>query len=139
MRGTPAIGTIAWTDLTVKNAEEVRDFYRDVAGWRTSPVDMGGYDDFNMYPPGERDPVAGVCHARESNADLPPHWLLYVIVDDLDVRLARCRERGGSVAAGPRPLSGGRFAVVRDPAGAVLALYEPATDQTGAQEGGETS
>lgn len=44
----PKVGTIAWRDLTVPNAEQVRDFYKGVVGWDSSPQDMGGYDDFNM-------------------------------------------------------------------------------------------
>ena len=37
----PAIGTVGWFDLTVDNAETVRDFYREVAGWNPSEVEMG--------------------------------------------------------------------------------------------------
>ena len=44
----PNIGAIEWRDLTIDNAEQVKDFYRDVVGWKTEPVSMGDYDDFNM-------------------------------------------------------------------------------------------
>ncbi|HVT19415.1 MAG TPA: VOC family protein [Thermoanaerobaculia bacterium] len=123
----PAIGTIGWVDLTVGNADEVRDFYREVAGWAVSPVDMGGYNDYCMVEPGNGSAIAGVCHARGANADLPPQWLIYITVADLDGSLARCRERGGSVVHGPTAMGArGRYAVVRDPAGAAAALFEPA-------------
>jgi len=39
----PEAGTIVWTDLTVENAGEIRDFYCQVVGWRPEPVDMGDY------------------------------------------------------------------------------------------------
>ena len=65
-------GTVAWVDLTVDNAARVRDFYREVAGWEPSPVPMRGYDDFNMNLPATNVAAAGVCHARGSNAGLPP-------------------------------------------------------------------
>lgn len=119
-------GRILWQDLTVPDAERVRDFYREVVGWASAPVDMGGYDDFNMMPPGAEEPVAGVCHARGSNADLPAQWLLYITVDDVEVSAGRCRQLGGEVVVGPRSMGDGRFCVVRDPAGAVAALYQPA-------------
>ncbi len=48
------IGEIAWLDLTVEDAESVRDFYSDVVGWTITPVDMGGYDDFCMNSAGNR-------------------------------------------------------------------------------------
>ncbi len=117
-------GEIGWIDLTVDDANGVRDFYEQVVGWNAEPVSMGEYDDFNMCPAGSADGVAGVCHARGSNADLPAQWLIYITVDDIDASMARCRNLGGSVLAGPKDLSGGRFCVIQDPAGAVAALYQ---------------
>ncbi|RMF75504.1 MAG: VOC family protein [Acidobacteria bacterium] len=125
----PRTGTIAWTDLTVEDAAGVRDFYKEVVGWRAEPVSMGDYDDFGMVPPGGDAAVAGVCHARGANADIPPQWLIYVVVESVERSAARCAELGGEVVAGPRTLGGGRFAVVRDPAGAVLAIYEPEAER----------
>ena len=121
------IGAIGWADLTVENAEQVRDFYRHVAGWEVAPLDMGGYSDFTMLAPGTDQPVAGVCHARGANADLPPVWLVYITVADLDKSVQQCLRRGGEVVAGPKGgLGQDRYCVIRDPAGAVAALYEPA-------------
>jgi predicted enzyme related to lactoylglutathione lyase len=45
-------------------------------------------------------------------------------VASLDKSLAEARKRGGTVLREPRSSGGGRFAVVRDPAGAVCALYQ---------------
>ena len=114
-----------WVDLTVENAGTVRDFYEAVVGFETSPVDMDGYSDFSMLPQGSTDPVAGVCHARGSNADIPPAWLVYFTVEDVAASAARCEELGGQLVVPPRGLAGGRFCVVKDPAGAVCALYQP--------------
>jgi hypothetical protein len=120
------VGKIGWIDLTVPDAERVRDFYRAVVGWESEGVDMGGYQDYCMAS-AEGGPVAGVCHARGTNEGLPPQWLIYITVASLDESLARCRALGGEVVRAPRGLGGqGRFAVVRDPAGAVCALFEKA-------------
>ena len=48
---------------------------------------------------------------------------MYINVADVDASAARCVKLGGSVVDGPRTMGGGRFAVVRDPAGAVCALW----------------
>lgn len=123
--GTPATGTIAGFDLTVSDAPGIRDFYASVIGWRPEPVDMGEYADFAMVSPASGDWVAGVCHAPSENADLPPQWLVYIAVDDLDQSLRRCQEGGGTVLTGVKGGGdGGRYCVIRDPAGAVLALME---------------
>ena len=111
------IGEIAWTDLTVENAEQIRDFYREVVGWSSDPVAMKEYDDFNMKCPDAGNTVAGICHARGSNANLPPQWLIYINVADVDKSIQRCVELGGQVIDGPRSAGGGRFCVIRDPAG----------------------
>ena len=118
------IGSIGWVDLTVKDAEAVRDFYRDVVGWESSDLEMDGYSDYCMNVPGSDQAVAGVCHARGSNADLPAQWLVYIAVEDVERSAKRCAELGGQVIAGPKPLGKGRYCVVRDPAGAVAALFE---------------
>ena len=123
MSDKPQIGTIGWHDLTVENAEEVRDFYGRVVGWEPSAVDMGEYSDFSMAPPGG-EAVGGVCHARGSNAGLPAQWLMYVTVEDADESARRCVELGGKVLMGPRDFGPtARYCVIEDPAGAVLALY----------------
>lgn len=127
MAETPTLptGRIAWSDLTVPNADEVRDFYADVIGWSPSAVKMEDYDDYAMIPSDTDDPVAGICHQRGPNKDLPAQWLIYITVSDLDESISRCKKRGGEVISGPRSMGGGsRFCVIRDPAGAVAALYQ---------------
>lgn len=120
-------GSISWIDLTVSDAERIREFYEMVAGWGAMPVDMGGYDDYAMTLPQSDTPAAGICHARGVNEDLPAQWLIYITVSDLDASIASCEELGGEVVAGPRGLGAhGRYCVSRDPAGAVAALFESA-------------
>ncbi len=121
---SPLPGTIGWHDLTVPDAVAIRDFYSAVVGWQFEGVDMEGYQDFAMAAPSGGGPVAGICHARGSNASIPPQWLMYIHVADLEASLAECGQRGGAVLAGPTDLGGGRFAVIRDPAGAVAALFQ---------------
>ena len=75
----PEVGSLSWFDLTIPNAEEVRDFYSKVIGWKSEPVPMekGKYNDFNMIAPESDLTVTGVCHAQGVNKNLPAQWLLY--------------------------------------------------------------
>lgn len=116
------IGAIEWCDLTVENAVTVRDFYCSVVGWESSAVSMGKYDDFNINLPKTGDTIAGVCHARGSNSNLPAQWLMYVRVNDVSASATKCRELGGEVLDGPRKMGSEQVCVIRDPEGAVLAL-----------------
>ena len=118
-----AIGTVGWIDLTVDDASGVRDFYKKVVGFESSDVDMGEYNDYCVHPPGA-DPVAGICHAKGSNAGLPTAWMIYFIVDDLQASIDHCIALGGEVIAGPKSYGGSdSYCTIRDPAGAVCALY----------------
>jgi predicted enzyme related to lactoylglutathione lyase len=118
------MSNIAWVDLTVDGAVPVRDFYAGVMGWQPEAVEMEGYSDYNMLDPESGEPTAGVCHARGVNADMPPVWMVYFVVEDLGASLGRCSEQGGEVMSGPSQAGGSRYAVIRDPAGAVCALVE---------------
>lgn len=119
------LGVIGWIDLTVPNAAAVRDFYSAVAGWSPSPVKMGDYNDYTMLSP-DGQAVAGVCHARGANQGLPPCWLIYITVPDLDAALAEVVHRGGKRIGEIRgDAASGRFSVIQDPAGAHAILFQP--------------
>ena len=68
--------------------------------------------------------MAGICHARGGNAALPPQWILYFVVENLERSVAACTAAGGQVVAPPRSAGAGRYCVISDPAGAVCALYQ---------------
>lgn len=120
------LGTIGWVDITVEDAAPLRDFYAAVVGLETHETDMGGYSDFTLMVPGTETPVAGVCHARGQNEGLPPVWLVYFTVADINAAVAAAKERGATVIKGPSAVSegGGGYAVLRDPQGAPFALYQ---------------
>ena len=121
----PEVGTVGWIDLTVENAPEVRDFYREVVGWKVAELEMDGYSDYCMNTPDSETTTAGVCHKRGPNAELPAHWMIYITVADLEQSMARCREHGGEVLGAVRSAGpSGRFCVIRDPGGAVAGLFQ---------------
>ena len=121
----PRIGSIVWQDLIVPNASEVRDFYCQVVGWTYTDHDMEEYNDFNINLPGTAETIAGICHARGTNANIPPQWLVYISVADMAESARLCEELVGKVIDGPRPMGGATFCVIQDPAGAVAALFGP--------------
>lgn len=121
----PAIGSFQWADLTVTNAEEVRDFYKQVIGYTHTEVPMGDYADFCMNSPSDGSTSTGICHARGVNADLPPVWLIYFTVENLDHALENVKRLGGKVIKGPNTYGGSsRYAIIQDNAGAYCALFQ---------------
>ena len=113
MSDSPSLGAIEWCDLTVPDAAALRPFYEQVVGWQVNEHSMGDYADFVLS--GEGGAAAGLCHARGANAGMPPQWLLYVRVADVDASAARCQAR--RPRARQAALDGGhRFCAVQDPA-----------------------
>lgn len=118
------MGSVVWQDLTVDNAEQLRDFYAEVIGWESSPVSMGEYEDYSMQT-ADGQTRAGICHHRGANESIPPQWLLYFKVEDLDKSLEASNLRGGKPLTEVKSYgSNSRYCVIQDPAGAVCALYE---------------
>ncbi|QIZ76116.1 VOC family protein [Ferrimonas lipolytica] len=118
------VGEFLWQDLTVANADGVADFYAQVVGWEKKAVPMGDYSDHGMMVADEMK--AGICHNQGENAAIPPQWLLYVAVADLATSVATVSALGGKILVAPKAMGEDQFAVIEDPAGAVLALYQQA-------------
>lgn len=65
------MSNIEWNDLTVDNAEEIRDFYMKVIGWKSQAFSMGDYDDYVMMPAVDDVGIAGICHKKGVNSNIP--------------------------------------------------------------------
>jgi predicted enzyme related to lactoylglutathione lyase len=118
------IGKIGWIDMTVDDADGLRDFYKTVVGWNVEDTSMGEYSDYTMMSPDDNAAIAGICHARGTNAELPGGWLIYITVADVAASAAACIASGGQLVVEPRGLAGGQFCVIKDPSGATAALYQ---------------
>ena len=116
------IGRVEWIYLTVDDASRVKDFYCAVVGWSSTEVEMGSYSDFNINLPGTQDTIAGVCHNRGSNANLPRQLVNWVGGESVQVSASRCEKLGGKMLDGQRRMGGSNFCVIEEPAGAVMAL-----------------
>ena len=76
-------------------------------------------------PGGEIDePIAGICHARGGNAEIPAQWLLYIEVADMDASVEKVKSMGGEVLVGPKKMGDAAYCIIRDPAGASCALFQ---------------
>jgi uncharacterized protein len=115
-------GIFLWVDLTVTEAEKIREFYSAVIGWTYEGVDMGGYEDYSMKTP-NGEVVAGICHNQGVNANIPPCWINYISVESVKESTKACLEKGGKIIEGPRKQKEDFFAIIQDPAGAHFAIY----------------
>ena len=120
-------GQFSWVDLMSLEAAAAKQFYGDLFGW--TPVDMqddtgGTYTQFHL-----RDkPVAGLgeMSAEMKETGMPAVWNSYVTVEDADACAARATEIGGAVQMPVMQITdAGRMAILADPTGARLSIWEP--------------
>ncbi|MEQ9442204.1 MAG: hypothetical protein RIG62_24395 [Cyclobacteriaceae bacterium] len=95
-------GKIFWQDLTVSNAEQIKNFYCSVVGWTFSSVKLGDYEDYNILDSNSQEVVAGICHNKGVNSKMPPQWLNYVIVESIEASLEQCTRLGGQIIDGQK-------------------------------------
>lgn len=116
-RDAYAAGTFCWVDLLTVDAPAARAFYAELLGW-DEPEEPG----YGHWTSGGRD-VAGV-YAIEGAV---PAWTSYVAVDDAAAVAARAGALGGRVAEPPADVGEGCRAVLIDPVGARVALWQAGT------------
>lgn len=117
-------GSFGWADLTVENANQLRDFYAAAIGYTFSEIPMGDYADFCMNSPDDGQTKTGICFARGVNSNLPPVWMIYFYVKDLDQSIQAVTQGGGKVVVGPKAMGDARYAIIQDPAGAHCGFYQ---------------
>ncbi len=121
-----ATGGFGWTELQTRDAARARAFYGDLFGWQAK-ADTGAvpYTEYSL--PGQ-PPFAGMIEMDDRWHGAPPAWLGYVMVEDCDATFERATAHGARPIVPPAEIDGvGRFAVITDPQGAVLALIRLAT------------
>lgn len=127
-------GRFVWYDLMTTDPSAAQKFYPAVTGWGTEK--WKGPQPYTMWTLAEK-PLGGVMNLPPGAArEMPPHWLPYVCVKDLDATAGKAKQLGGKVVHEPTDIPEvGRFAVIQDPQGAYLAIYTPSTEVPG-HEGG---
>jgi predicted enzyme related to lactoylglutathione lyase len=117
-------GTFSWVDLATTDVDGARDFYTVLFGWvgdaeaGGSMLRLDGALVAAIFPLSDDSRAAGT----------PASWTSYVAVDDVDASAARAVELGGGVAREPFDIMDvGRVALVEDPQGALVALWQAGT------------
>jgi predicted enzyme related to lactoylglutathione lyase len=117
-------GKFVWHQLMTRDVPGAKKFYSRLTGWKMQP-----------WPP---DPNYTVCHSdvgpvagimaipADMPAEVPAHWLQYIGTRDVDGTAEAAVRAGGSIMKAPGDLQGaGRYAVIKDPQGAVFAILDP--------------
>lgn len=121
-------GSLSWADLATSDPAGAKAFYEALFGWSyvSNPTEYGG-----EYISAAKDghAVAGMFQKPPEMDDLPTCWNLYVTVSSVDDAVGRATAAGGQVYQEPFDvMEEGRTAVVGDPSGAALCLWQSAAN-----------
>jgi uncharacterized protein len=112
-------GTWTWSDLNTRDPEAAGTFYTELFGWEFRQV-IPTYSGISMGP----YLIGGMRTMDGDPPEVPPNWMPYFAVADLDSAEEQVPTLGGRVIAGPRQVPSGRFMVASDPAGAIVGLLQ---------------
>jgi predicted enzyme related to lactoylglutathione lyase len=118
-------GRFVWYELMTSDMAAAETFYTEVVGWKTQAAGVEGVA-YTMFTVDGR-PVSGAMSLPDSarSMGIPPLWLGYIAVDDVDTLAADIVIDGGVVHRAAADIPGiGRFAIVGDPQGAAFALFK---------------
>lgn len=121
-------GTPSWVDLQTTDQVAAKQFYGALFGWSFEdlPVDPGK-DPFYSLATLRDHEVCAIAPTMTDHheGDIPPHWGSYVSVDDIEATAAKVAPAGGTLIAPPFDvMDAGRMAVIQDPTGAIIQLWE---------------
>ena len=126
------VGRFVWHEQVSSDPKQAQEFYTQLFGWGTE-VFKPGEIDYAMISSGGQS-HGGFGKAMEGAP--PPHWLSHVGVANVDETLLKVESAGGKLAAGPFEMGEvGRMAIVTDPQGAFVSLYQPESTDSSVPEG----
>ena len=123
-RKSPSVqGTFIWHEVYAPDAEASHRFYADLIGWKTKSMEMGPGAEYRMFTKGRKDMAGALSTQMPQMKGVPPHWLTYIGVDNVDATAKQCVKLGGKVMAPPMNIPVGRMAILTDPQGAAFAVF----------------
>jgi hypothetical protein len=121
-------GVFHWNELLTNDVAASKDFYAKALGWTYESMQIPGGEGTYTIALSNGKPVGGMYQMQGPQFQgVPPHWMAYISVDDIDSRVANAVKLGAKVTMPPMNIEGvGRFAVLQDATGAHIGWITPA-------------
>lgn len=120
----PVYGEFCWSELATNDVGKAKEFYTTMFGWQFEDLPIEGMT-YTLIK-GKNDVFGGIWQIPQNLRDqIPPHWMSYILVEDAQKALDKAKQLGAQevkevTQAGDK----GRFAIITDPVGAHIALWE---------------
>lgn len=147
MNATPPVaveGGPIWIDLGTHDLDGAIEFYTALLGWEfgEGSAEFGGYRMILK----DGLPIGGAMttlmgpEGPTTEPQAPTTWCVYLRTADIEQTVARAVEAGAQIMVPSMPIADlGTMAIIVDPAGAVVGLWQPDTTATGTPARGEAS
>jgi hypothetical protein len=113
-------GSLCWAELDTTDTESAKKFYTGLFGWGTK--DSPEYIEWLR----GGTSIGGMMKIPKEWGPVPPNWLVYFMVADVDASAKKAGELGAGTIVPPTDIpDAGRFAVLHDQQGAVFAIFKP--------------
>ena len=113
-------GAFSWAELQTTDVDGAKKFYTELLGWTTEEFPSKEIA-YTIVKTGE-EPVGGIM-ALPSKASAPPHWGVYITVEDVDATTRKAHELGATIIVPPMDIKEvGRFSLIQDPQGAMFSV-----------------
>jgi hypothetical protein len=120
------VGRFCWFELSTTDQTAAKLFYSRLFGWTCEDMPIGPDAAYTFFRINGRD-VGACCTLQPEQLQhgVPPNWLTYVAVSNVDESVAKAQSLGGTVIVpGCDVFDSGRLAVLQDPTGAVIAMWQ---------------
>lgn len=131
---TNGTGHFSWHELVSRDIEGAKGFYGELLGWSFDAMKMGDGSEYPLIQAGGASIGGLVAPPAE---DVPPHWVGYVTVGDVDATAKKVAAKGGATLMDAFDVPGvGRIQAARDPQGGVFMLFAPEGEEGDGSGGG---
>jgi predicted enzyme related to lactoylglutathione lyase len=119
-------GSFCWFELATTDQAAAKKFYTSLFGWSFNEFPIGADEVYTIFQLSGQDTAAAYTMKREERSQsAPPHWMLYIAVEDADNTGSHAAEIGAKLCAPAFDvMDAGRMAVIADPAGAMFAVWQ---------------
>ncbi len=116
-------GSWIWHELMTTDVDGSKRFYQELLGWQPQVMEMMPGFNYTTFANNGVD-LAGMMAISPEHGEMSSGWGVYVKVDDVDAAAEKAEMLGGEIVVPAHDIPVGRWAMVKDPAGAVICVYK---------------
>ena len=117
-------GSFCWVELMTNDQPAAKNFYTKLFNWTFDDAPISDGEFYTMLHLNGKG-VGALYQRGKNQQNIPPHWNCYVTVANVDDAAKKAESLGGKTILPPFDVMDvGRMAVIVDPTGAALCLWQ---------------